>query len=86
MRLVGRGLVWNGPRLHEAGLAVATVSLLCSDWAGLALAAAVGQRARTQERCSMADTQMDHKGRWSQLKVHVDDAWGDDEKNVIVED
>jgi hypothetical protein len=40
----------------------------------------VGQRARTQEWCSTAEAQVDRKGRCSQLRVHVDDDCGDDEK------
>jgi hypothetical protein len=38
----------------------------------------VGQRARTQEWCSMAEAQVDGKGPCFQSKVHVDDDWGDE--------
>jgi hypothetical protein len=73
MRFVRQGLAWNGcPDLMPGYIFVIE--------RGRDSGGAVGQRARTQEWCSMAEAQVDGKGPCSQSKVHVDDAWGDDEK------
>jgi|SRR6267154_550928 len=79
MGLVRYGLVWNGLAVVILTSCLGTgYSILCCDWARWR--GAVGQRERTQECCSTAEAQVDGKGRCSQSKVHVDDAWGDDEK------